>query len=103
MMRPVLHESQRQFNANLCSITRVRLTSFTRSFPTEIVFANGSTLSVRYETPRAIIRVPLIDQDLKTDKQRSAWLARRKVKEVIVIRKDLSDVQYDSSNYLKYV
>lgn len=95
--------SCRQFNANTCAITRIRQSQYPRPFPVEMVFANGSTLTVRYDQSRAIIRVPLIEQDLKSDKERTAWLNRRKVKEVIVIKKDLSDVQYDSTDYLKYI
>lgn len=103
VMRPLQFESRRSFNANHCVITRVRRSQYTRTYPTQLVFPNGSSLTIRYAEPRGIIQLPLTLEDLHNDKERTAWNARRKVKEVIVIKKDITDVNYDSSNYLKYI
>jgi hypothetical protein len=68
-----------------------------------MVYPDGSTVTVRHPEPRAIIKLPLLLEDCKTDAERREWLSRRKPKEVIKIEEEDSAVQFDSKQYLNMI
>lgn len=74
---------------------------YTRMFPTRIVFKDGSTIITRYEVPREIIKMPMCIEDCLTDQERAEWQNRRKKRDVIKVKKDDNDVEFDRMKYLK--
>lgn len=74
---------------------------FLRTYPTVLVFKDGSTITMRHQEPRAVIKLPLLLEDAEADGQKLAWLSRRKKMEKVEIKEDVLDVPYDSKGYLK--
>lgn len=47
----------RLLNSNSASITRPHRLTYTRTYPTVLVFPNGSTITIRYTEPKQILKV----------------------------------------------
>lgn len=94
-------QQMRKFNANMASICLIKRTKYCRLYPVLMVYPDGSTVTVRHPEPRAIIKMPHLLEDCKTDAERREWLSRRKPTEVIKIEEEDTAVQFDSKHYLK--
>lgn len=49
--------SRRYFNSNIAAVTKVHRETYTRTYPTTVVLADGSSINIRYHEPRKIIKV----------------------------------------------
>lgn len=93
----------RNFNANRCTITKIKRSKFLRHYPTTMVFQDGSTITFRYSEPRAIVKMPLTPEMLTTDAEKNAWTLRRRKVDKVEIKQDITDVAYDANKYLKFM
>lgn len=100
-MSPFDHMAFRCFNSNAFKLTMIKRPRYLRMYPTLMVYKDGSTVTVRQSEPRAIIKIPLLYEECKTDDERQAWMTRRKPIERITIDEDETDVKYDANKYLK--
>lgn len=46
-----------RYNSNRAAVTRINRKAYPQMYPTLLVFADGSTVNIRYKEPRAIIKV----------------------------------------------
>ena len=80
-------------------MTRVKRSLFTRLYPTTLVNPDGSTVRIKYPTPRILVKLPLDFNKLDSDMQRKVRLLRQptgnkeKVKEI--------KVAFDPLKYVK--
>lgn len=70
-------------------------------FRTVIVNPDGSTYSIRYHEPRAIIKLPF-DLSTLTEAERKAKLEKRKPKSKVKIEEEVDD-KFNANKYLKYI
>ncbi|KAI0230247.1 39S ribosomal protein L55, mitochondrial [Lamellibrachia satsuma] len=85
-------------NCNKASITRINRKVYTRMYEsTMMVMADGSTINIRYNEPREIIKLPL-DVSTLSPEERAARLAKRKPKQKIVVEEDIED-SFDINQY----
>jgi large subunit ribosomal protein L55 len=66
-------------------------------YPTLLVYPDGSTVTIRYKEPRAIIKLP-IDLSKLSEAERAARLEKRKPKKKVVIEEDIDD-SFDVNRY----
>ena len=96
-----LASSVRYFNANRCLVTKIRRSKYMRHYPTTIVFKDGSTILTRYHEPRALIKLPLILEELDSAEEKQDFnLRRRKIEKIQEVH-DSMDVSYSGRDYLK--
>ncbi|RWS16184.1 ribosomal protein L55-like protein, partial [Dinothrombium tinctorium] len=95
--------SLREYNANRCSITRLRQQHYLRRFQTALVLTDGSSINIRYEEPRKIMFLPLFYEDLSSTEEKQAFEARRRPIERIRTKEDSTSVKFDANQYLKFV
>lgn len=81
-------------------MAKIKRTDYLRVYPTLLTFPDGSTITIRYHEPRALIKVPLLLEDMKTEAKRLAWLGRRKKMQKMEIKEDVTDVAFDGDKYL---
>ncbi len=98
-----IEQQFRYFHSNRASISLIKRSKYCRLYPVLMVYPDGSTVTVRHSEPRAIIKLPVLLEDCKTDAERREWLSRRKPKEVIKIEEEDSAVQFDSKQYLNMI
>lgn len=48
---------RRYLNNNVASVTKVHRELYTRLYPTTVVLPDGSSINIRYDEPRRIIKV----------------------------------------------
>ncbi|KAK3599825.1 hypothetical protein CHS0354_022392 [Potamilus streckersoni] len=89
-----------RFNCNRASISRLNRGLYQRMYPTMIVLPDGATISVRYQEPRRIIKLPL-DLSKLTSEQLAARQKRKTPKRIAVVEEE-DDVQFDSNKYRKF-
>lgn len=53
----LVHQPFRCLNSNTASITKVHRKMYTRMYPTAVILPDGSSITVRYNEPRSIIKV----------------------------------------------
>lgn len=74
-----------------------------RNYPTTLVFKDGSTITTRYHEPRALIKLPLLMEELEAAEEKQDFnLRRRKIEKVQEIE-DNMEVSYSGRDYLKMV
>lgn len=66
-----------------------------------MVNPDGSTFTVRYHEPRAIIKLPF-DLSKLTEAERKAKLEKRKPKSKVKIEDEVDD-KFSANKYLKYI
>ncbi|KAF2346635.1 Ribosomal protein L55 mitochondrial [Trinorchestia longiramus] len=82
--------AMRTINCHRASITRIKSPAYCRQSQVLLVNSDGSTINIRYEKPRKIIRLPL-DLTTLTEEERLARLDQRKPKSKVVIEDELED------------
>jgi hypothetical protein len=70
-------EQKRDFNSNRALVTRVKRTLFPRLYPSTLVNPDGSTVRIKYPTPRNLVRLPLDFAKLDAEMQRKIRLLRQ--------------------------
>lgn len=68
---------------------------------TTVVNPDGSTFTIRYHEPRAIITLPF-DLSVLSDAERKARIDKRKPRRAIKIEAEVDD-KFNASKYLKYM
>ncbi|RUS77647.1 hypothetical protein EGW08_014590 [Elysia chlorotica] len=87
-------------NSNAASVTRTKRMVYPRTYPTLLVYPDGSTITIRYKEPRKIIKLPL-DISQLSDAEKRRVLANRKPKQKLETIEDFGDT-FDVSEYSKY-
>ncbi|KAI8773406.1 39S ribosomal protein L55 mitochondrial-like isoform X1 [Biomphalaria glabrata] len=87
-------------NSNATSITRPHRFAYPRTYPTILVFPDGSTINIRYHEPRSIIKLP-VDMSALTEAEKKRILALRKPKQKLEVIEDLS-VDVNFNEYSKF-
>jgi len=95
----ICFEQKRDFNANRAVVTRVRRNLFTRLYPTTLVNADGSTVRIKYPTPRILVKLPLDFAKLDTEMQRKIRLLRQPTG--VKAKKQEIKVAFDPLKYAK--
>jgi len=93
----VLHRS---FNCWTAAITKKHRSIHERTYPTTLVFSDGSSIEIEYHEPRKIIVLPLNLAEL-TEAEQKQRLEMRKPKSKIVIAEELED-NFDENRYLNF-
>ena len=94
---------KRQLHSNRASICRLKRNpnEYQRLYPVWIIYRDGSAVLVRHHVPRELIKLPLKLEDCESEQEKMEWRSRRKQKEVIRIKKDDTDIQFDRSQYIR--
>ncbi|GFS13590.1 39S ribosomal protein L55, mitochondrial [Elysia marginata] len=88
------------YKSSTASVTRTKRMVYPRTYPTLLVYPDGSTITVRYREPRRIIKLPL-DFSQLSDAERKKVLANRKPKQKLETIEDFGDT-FDVSEYSKF-
>ena len=95
----ICFEQKRDFNSNRAVVTRVKRSLYSRLYPTTLVNPDGSTVRIKYPTPRILVKLPLDFNKLDPEMQRKVRLLRQptgnkeKIKEI--------KVAFDPLKYVK--
>ena len=95
----VFAEQRRYLNANRSTVTKIKRNVFTRVYPVSLVNPDGSTIRVKYSTPRILVKLPLDFESLDGEMQRKIRLLRQP-KERKVEQKKVH-VAFDPMKYAK--
>ncbi|XP_046642302.1 39S ribosomal protein L55, mitochondrial-like [Daphnia pulicaria] len=87
----------RQLNAHRASIGSIGRSIYVRTYPTLLVQPDGSTITVQYNEPRAIIKLPL-DFSTLSEAEKQKRLAQRKPKKKVKIEEEIEDT-FDQDSY----
>merc|ERR1711976_546508 len=55
----VLTTQSQRCNSNKASITRINRKYFARTYPTLLILPDGSSINIKYNIPRRIIKLPI--------------------------------------------
>jgi len=89
-------------NSNRASVTRINRAQFVLHYPTTVVNPDGSTFTIRYTTPRKIIKLP-VDVTQLSESDRFKRLERRKVKTKVKLEDEFEGDSFDTQKYIKYI
>jgi len=89
-------------NSNRSSVTRINRCQFLLHYPTKVVNPDGSTYTIRYTTPRMIIKLP-VDVTQLSESDRYKRLERRKVKTKVKLEDEFEDDSFDTQKYIKFI
>ena len=92
-------EQRRNLNANRSAVTKIKRNVFTRVYPVTLVNPDGSTIRIKYSTPRILVKLPLDFESLDDEMQRKVRLLRQP-KERKVEQKKVQ-VAFDPMKYAK--
>lgn len=91
---------RRNLNCWTAAITRKHRTVHERTYPTTLVFSDGSSIEIQYHEPRKIIVLPLNLAEL-TEAEQKKRLEMRKPKTRVVIAEEIED-SFDENRYLNF-
>lgn len=91
---------RRYLNCWTAAITKKHRAIYEHTYPTTLVFSDGSSIEIEYHEPRKIIVLPLNMQDL-TEEEQKKRLEMRKPKTKLVITEDIED-SFDENRYLNF-
>lgn len=91
---------RRNLNCWTAAITKKHRAVYERTYPTTLVFSDGSSIDIEYHEPRKIICLPLNMAELSPEAQKKR-LEMRKPKVKIVITEEIED-SFDENRYLKF-
>jgi len=89
-------------NSHRASITRINRIQYVLHYPTTVVNPDGSTFTVRYTTPRKIIKLP-VDVTQLSESDRYKRLERRKVKTKVKLEDEFEGESFDTQKYIKFI
>lgn len=89
----------REFNANRAAVTKVKRALHARQYPVNLVNPDGSTIRIKYPTPRVIVKLPLDFESASPELQRLIRLSRQS-KETVVKKEEVK-VAFDPLKYAK--
>ena len=92
-------EPSREMHANRTSVCKIARTRYCRLYKVLLVYPDGSTVTIRHPEPQALIQLPLLFEDCKTETQRKEWLMRRKKIEKVQTEEEI-DLKYNQKQYL---
>lgn len=58
-IQPVVQQQVRQISSASTAVTRLHRSAYARQYPTVVVLPDGSTINIRYQEPRKIIKVSI--------------------------------------------
>lgn len=90
----------RNLNCWTAAVTKKHRLVYERTYPTTLVFPDGSSIDIEYHEPRKIIVLPLNIAEL-TEEQQKAVLEKRKPKSKVVITEEIED-DFDENRYLNF-
>lgn len=96
----ILHEQRRGFNSNRAIVTRVKRAHFTQVYPVQLVNPDGSTVRVKYPTPRIMLKLPLDFEKLSTEEKRKVKLMRLP-KDANKKKEKVAKVAFDPMKYAR--
>ncbi|KAH0951707.1 hypothetical protein HN011_000724 [Eciton burchellii] len=88
----------RNLNCWTTAITKKHRTIYERTYPTQLIFPNGSSIEIDYHEPQRILILPLNLSELSPEEQKKR-LRMRKPKSKIVITEEIED-NFDENRYL---
>ncbi|KAG5669996.1 hypothetical protein PVAND_000284 [Polypedilum vanderplanki] len=91
----------RNVSSSTAAITKIHRAVYARTYPTLVVNPDGSTFTIRYHEPRAIIKLPF-DLSTLTEAERKARLEKRKPKSKVRIEEEVDD-KFSANKYLKFI
>nr|XP_012221701.1 PREDICTED: 39S ribosomal protein L55, mitochondrial [Linepithema humile] len=91
---------RRYFNCWTAAITKKHRATYECTYPTTLVFSDGSSIEIEYHEPRKIIVLPFNMADL-TEEEQKKKLEMCKPKTKIVITEDIED-NFDENRYLNF-
>lgn len=89
----------RDFNANRAAVTKIRRTLNARQYPVTLVNPDGSTIRIKYPTPRVVVKLPVVFETASPELQRLIRLSRQS-KETTV-KKEEFKVAFDPLKYAR--
>lgn len=89
---------RRNINCWTAAITKKHRTVYEQTYPTTLVFSDGSSIEIQYHEARKIIVLPLNLAEL-TEAQQKKRLEMRKPKTRVVITDEIED-SFDENRYL---
>ncbi|XP_011631178.1 39S ribosomal protein L55, mitochondrial [Pogonomyrmex barbatus] len=89
---------RRNLNCWSATITKKHRTVYERTYPTTLVFPDGSSIEIQYHEPRKIITLPVNMAELSEAEQKRR-LEMRKPKTKVVITEEIEDT-FDENRYL---
>ncbi|KAL4237020.1 39S ribosomal protein L55 [Mactra antiquata] len=91
--------SSQRHNSNRASITRIKEDKYLRTYKCLLVKADGSSIRIRYEKPKLLLRLPVNKAELHPE-ELAARMRRFAPPKKIEIKEDIVD-DFDSSSYAK--
>ncbi|XP_067008115.1 large ribosomal subunit protein mL55 isoform X2 [Anabrus simplex] len=91
----------RYLNSHTADICKTHRLTYARTYPTVVVAPDGSSINIRYNEPRAIIKLPL-DLSTLSELERKLRIERRKPKEKLKIEEDIED-DFDANKYIHLI
>jgi len=88
----------RNLNCWTTAITKKHRMIYERTYPTQLIFPNGSSIEIDYHEPQRILILPLNLSELSPEEQKKR-LRMRKPKSKIVITEEIED-NFDENRYL---
>ncbi|KAL5283170.1 MRPL55 family protein [Megaselia abdita] len=102
MIRPIQYITNvRYISSATTAVTRIHRTCYARQYPVSVVQSDGSSITIRYQEPRKIIKLPL-DLSTLTEVEKKARLDARKPRKLIKIEDEVED-NFNSKKYLKFL
>jgi large subunit ribosomal protein L55 len=95
-----MREPIREYSVKLLRLSRNKQ-SETLDLRTTVVNPDGSTFTIRYHEPRAIIKLPF-DLSTLTEAERKAKLEKRKPKSKVRIEEEVDD-KFSADKYLRFI
>lgn len=91
---------RRNLNCWTAAIAKKHRAVYERTYPTTLVFSDGSSIEIEYHEPRKIIILPLNLAEL-TEVEQKKRLEMRKPKTKVVITDEIED-SFDENRYLNF-
>jgi len=91
---------RRNLNCWTAAITKKHRPIYERTYPTTLVFPDGSSIEIQYHEPRKIIVLPLNLAEL-TEAEQKKRLEMRKPKMKLAIAEEIED-SFDENRYLNF-
>ncbi|XP_031827279.1 mitochondrial ribosomal protein L55 [Nomia melanderi] len=90
---------RRSFNCWTAGITKKHRKIYENTYPTNLVFPNGSSIIIDQDSPREIITLPIHFEELSAE-EREMRLQRRKPKYKVEIE-EYEDIDFDETKYYR--